>query len=237
MKSCRIRAGNEKTALELRDIPAPQPGPGEIVLRVRAPGLNRGQPIAGSVMHGGALKLGGTEDAGEVCAPGEGGSGVRAGDRVTGRALGRGRGTFAEYAAMDARQAMPVPARAWRAYRPASRRARASSAPRAPRRSSQNSRRSASTSASGRAPRISRRGREATGRGADLAVNCVGGSMFSEGRQDRGARRLAAFRPGFGLRDPGCRMEDERRGTRVEERATRDGGGWRRASSRFIVTR
>ena len=81
------------------------------MLRVRAAGLNRGELIVGGVMHGGAVKLGGTEAAGEVHAVGEGVAGVKPGDRIMGRVIGRGRGSFAEYAAMDASEAMPIPPR------------------------------------------------------------------------------------------------------------------------------
>ena len=33
MKSCWIKTENDKTTLEFRDIPVPQPKPGEIVVR------------------------------------------------------------------------------------------------------------------------------------------------------------------------------------------------------------
>jgi NADPH:quinone reductase-like Zn-dependent oxidoreductase len=111
MRSYWIRTAGEKTVLEQRDVPVPEPGPGEIVLRVRATALNRGELIVGSVMHAGAAKLGGTEAAGEVQAVGQGVSEWKAGDRIMGRVLGSGRGAFAEYAAMQAHQAMAVPQR------------------------------------------------------------------------------------------------------------------------------
>jgi NADPH:quinone reductase-like Zn-dependent oxidoreductase len=110
MKSCWIVTASGKTILEFRDVPVPQALPGEIVVRVRAAGLNRGEMIAGGVMHGGPAKLGGTEAAGEVHAVGDGVSSVRPGDRVMGRVLGRERGAFAEYAMMEAGQVMPLPA-------------------------------------------------------------------------------------------------------------------------------
>jgi NADPH:quinone reductase len=110
MKSFWIKTAGSKTVLEPRDVPVPEPGPGQIALRVRATALNRGELIAGSVMHGGGAKLGGTEAAGEVRAVGEGVTGWRAGDRVMGRVLGQGRGAFAEHAVMQVHEAMPVPA-------------------------------------------------------------------------------------------------------------------------------
>jgi NADPH:quinone reductase-like Zn-dependent oxidoreductase len=111
MRSYWIRTAGEKTVLEPRDVPVPEPGPGEILLRVRATALNRGELIVGSVMHGSAPKLGGTEAAGEVHAVGDGVGGWKAGDRIMGRVLGPGRGAFAEFAAMQAHQAMAVPER------------------------------------------------------------------------------------------------------------------------------
>ncbi len=111
MRSYWIRTAGEKTVLEQRDVPVPECGPEEILLRVRATALNRGELIVGSVMHGGAPKLGGTEAAGEVQAVGEGASEWKAGDRVMGRVLGPGRGAFAEYAVMAVHQAMAMPAR------------------------------------------------------------------------------------------------------------------------------
>lgn len=107
MKSCWIVTRDYQAVLEFREVPVPQPGAGEIVVRVHATALNRGELIVGSVLHGGKEKIGGTEAAGEVHAVGEGVTSVRRGDRV----MGRARGGFAEYAVMDARQAMPVPPR------------------------------------------------------------------------------------------------------------------------------
>jgi NADPH:quinone reductase len=111
MKSYWIRTAGDKTVLERRDVPVPEPRTGELMLRVRATALNRGELIVGSVMHGGAAKLGGTEAAGEVRAVGEGVTGWRENDRVMGRVLGHGHGAFAEYAVMRVHQAMLVPER------------------------------------------------------------------------------------------------------------------------------
>jgi len=43
MKSWWIRTEGNNTIVELREIPAPNPGTGEIVVRVHAASLNRGQ--------------------------------------------------------------------------------------------------------------------------------------------------------------------------------------------------
>jgi NADPH:quinone reductase len=108
MKSYWIRTEGDKTALEFRDVPRPQPKRGEIVLRVHATSLNRGEFIADHGLHSAdAPKPAGVEAAGEVHVIGEGVAGVKPGDRI----MGRARGAFAEYALMDASQAIPVPER------------------------------------------------------------------------------------------------------------------------------
>ncbi len=107
MKSCWIVTRGHQAVLEWRDVPVPQPKAGEIVIRVRATAMNRGEIIVGSVVHGGPEKIGGSEAAGEVHAVGAGVTAFRPGDRV----MARVRGGFAEYSAFDAHQAMPVPQR------------------------------------------------------------------------------------------------------------------------------
>jgi NADPH2:quinone reductase len=107
MKSYWIKTDNDKAVLEFRDVPVPRPGPGQIVIRVHASALNRGELIVGGIVHGGPEKLGGNEAAGVVHAAGEGVTTLKVGARV----MGRARGGFAEYALMDAHQAMPAPER------------------------------------------------------------------------------------------------------------------------------
>ena len=97
-------------ALELRDIPVPQPGPGEVLVRVRAAGLNRAElAMAAGHAHGalgGAGAVIGLEWAGEVAGLGAGVEGVREGDRV----ICSGNGGYAEYAVADWGRINPVPA-------------------------------------------------------------------------------------------------------------------------------
>lgn len=107
MKSCWIVTQDHKAVLEWRDVPVPQPKAGEIVVRVRATAMNRGELVVGGVVHGGPEKIGGNEAAGEVHALGAGVTAFRRGDRV----FGRVRGAFAEYAATLAHQVMPMPQR------------------------------------------------------------------------------------------------------------------------------
>jgi NADPH2:quinone reductase len=106
MKSYWIRPESGKTALELRDAPVPEPGPGQILLRMHAAALNRGELIVGhAVKAGGPAKAAGGEGAGEVAKIGEGVTGFKTGDRV----MGRCSGAFAEYSLIDAREALAMP--------------------------------------------------------------------------------------------------------------------------------
>ena len=98
------RGGPE--ALKPVTIPRPEPREGEILVRVAAAGVNRPdllQRMGGYPPPPGAPDTLGLEIAGEVVA---GAGRWRAGDRVC--AL-LGGGGYAEYAAVDARHALPVP--------------------------------------------------------------------------------------------------------------------------------
>jgi len=75
-------------------------------VRVRAAGLNRGELLRHGLTKPGPAKIGGTEGAGEVEGSGEREGGIaQRGMRV----MGRLPGSFAEYALMDAEDAIPVP--------------------------------------------------------------------------------------------------------------------------------
>src|SRR5919201_6602279 len=104
MKAYWIAAGPSGTVVELRETPTPEPKAGELLVRVRATSLNRGELLGGK--PGAAAKPGGGECAGEVVKTGEGVMGFAVGDRVMGRCAGG----FAEHSVMDAREAMRVPA-------------------------------------------------------------------------------------------------------------------------------
>src|SRR3989442_12719530 len=104
MKAYFLTPGPGGTGVELRETATPEPKPGELLVRVRAGSLNGGELLGGK--PGAPARGGGGECAGEVVKVGDGVAGVSTGDRM----MGRGAGGFAEYALMDAREAMRVPA-------------------------------------------------------------------------------------------------------------------------------
>jgi NADPH:quinone reductase len=108
MQSYWMLMSETATQLEVREVPVPEPGPGQLLVRVRAASLNRGEFVVGHGLHGkaGSWKAIGGEAAGEVAALGQGVTGWREGDRVMGRCAGG----FSEYALLDVGEAMPVPA-------------------------------------------------------------------------------------------------------------------------------
>ena len=83
-------------SLELREAPMPKPGPEQLLVRVRAAGLNRGEFLRHGLTKPGAPKVGGTEGAGEIEGTGE-------------HVMGRMPASFAEYAVMDKADAITVP--------------------------------------------------------------------------------------------------------------------------------
>jgi len=99
-----------QSGVEIRDVPKPTPGPNQVLVRVRAAGLNRADVImASGRMHGSAGGPGavlGLEFAGEVEAIGSEVKGVKAGDRV----MCSGNGGYAEYAVSDWGRVSTIPA-------------------------------------------------------------------------------------------------------------------------------
>ena len=96
--------------LEIREIPAPRPKPNEVLVRVRAAGLNRAElAMAAGHKHGplgGAGAVIGLEWAGEVAEVGAEVSGIKPGDRV----MCSGNGGYAEYAVTDWGRVAVIPA-------------------------------------------------------------------------------------------------------------------------------
>lgn len=97
------------SALHLIDALTPSPGPGEVVVKVAAAGVNRPdilQRLGFYPPPPGAPETLGLEIAGEIAALGEGVTEWRLGDRV---AALLGGGGYAEYARVDARHLLPIP--------------------------------------------------------------------------------------------------------------------------------
>jgi NADPH2:quinone reductase len=110
MRNISIRGGKGGAdALFVESVPVPVPVPGQLLIRVRAAGVNRPDIFQRAGLYPpppGAPTTLGLEVAGEVTAVGQGVERWRPGDRVT--AL-LGGGGYAEYAVADARHALPVP--------------------------------------------------------------------------------------------------------------------------------
>jgi NADPH:quinone reductase len=97
------------SALHAAQIETPKPKPGEILIRVRAAGVNRPdllQRLGAYPPPPGSPATLGLEVAGEVAALGDGAARWKVGDQV---AALLGGGGYAEYAVVDARHALPIP--------------------------------------------------------------------------------------------------------------------------------
>jgi NADPH:quinone reductase len=98
--------------LELREIPDPKPEPGELLIRVKAAGVNRADLYQRKGTHPaptkyGSLIIAGLEAVGEVKDIGDGVKGFRRGDRV----MAHWPGGYAELVAVNHRLVLPVPER------------------------------------------------------------------------------------------------------------------------------
>jgi NADPH2:quinone reductase len=109
MTAMAIRAPGGPEALVAEERPLPQPGPGEILIRVRAAGVNRPDVAQRQGLYPpppGASDLPGLEVAGEVAALGAGAHRLAVGDKVCGLAPGGG---YAQYCKLPESSALPVP--------------------------------------------------------------------------------------------------------------------------------
>ncbi|MBV9510106.1 MAG: NAD(P)H-quinone oxidoreductase [Caulobacteraceae bacterium] len=110
MTAIRVEGGKGPAeALKPALIATPKPGAGQILVKVRAAGVNRPDVVQRRGYYPpppGAPETLGLEVAGEVAALGEVAARWRVGDAVT--AL-LGGGGYAAYAAVDARHALPIP--------------------------------------------------------------------------------------------------------------------------------
>ena len=109
MKQVTIPAYGGPEVLTMSDAPEPEAGPGELLVRVRAAGVNRADCLqrAGTYpMPPGLGNVPGLELAGEVEGTGPGVESFEVGDRVFGLVA---EGGYAEHAVLDAGLAVPIP--------------------------------------------------------------------------------------------------------------------------------
>ena len=105
MKSWWIEGGSG--TLDMREVATPEPAAGEVLIRLKAAGLNRGEFIRGHGLHTpGKAKAAGLEGAGEVVAVGSTVKAFKVGDPVMGRTMTG----FAEYSVIAEGETMPKPA-------------------------------------------------------------------------------------------------------------------------------
>jgi len=111
MRAMVVRPDDGPGTLEERDLPVPEPRDGEVLVAVRASGVNRADLLQRQGKYAQAAfaapgpVVAGMEAAGEVVRLGPGVTGPRLGDRVMGMCTGG----CAEYVVLDARLALPVP--------------------------------------------------------------------------------------------------------------------------------
>jgi NADPH:quinone reductase-like Zn-dependent oxidoreductase len=102
-----MESNGETATIDLRDVPAPVPAANQLLVKMHAASLNRGEFILGHGLHkAGAAKPIGTDGSGVVEALGHEVTGFNIGDRVMGRCAG----AFAQYALMSTAEAMHAPA-------------------------------------------------------------------------------------------------------------------------------
>ena len=117
MKAVTLPKYGGPEVLEIRDVPTPEPAPGEVLVRVRSSALNRADLLQRQGRYpgppGASVEIAGMEYAGEIARLGAGVTGWREGERVYGIVAA---GAHAEYVAVAAATLARIPdALDWRA--------------------------------------------------------------------------------------------------------------------------
>jgi NADPH:quinone reductase-like Zn-dependent oxidoreductase len=105
MKAAMLIPGPEGGKIEVRDAPTPTPGLREVMIKVKATAINRGEVAGRRNFKSGAPVISGIELAGEVVGLGEGAADFKVGARV----MGQVRGCNADYAVANEGLLMAVP--------------------------------------------------------------------------------------------------------------------------------
>ena len=107
MKAIQIHETGGPQVLKLAELPIPQPGPGQVLIRVEAAGVNFIEIYFRKGVYKASLPLTpGSEAAGTVEELGPGVTGFAAGDTVASVSV---LGSYAEYALVPATQLVKVP--------------------------------------------------------------------------------------------------------------------------------
>ena len=119
MKAATFKRYGPPEVLEITDVPTPQPGPEEVLVRVHITAINdydwsmvRGKPYLYRLMFGltrPKITIPGMELSGTVEAVGEQVTGFNEGDRVYGDTSEFGFGTFAEYVSVNQKALSHIP--------------------------------------------------------------------------------------------------------------------------------
>ncbi|MCE1178149.1 MAG: NAD(P)H-quinone oxidoreductase [Micrococcales bacterium] len=110
MKAITLPAPGDANALVLADVDAPEPGPGEVRLTVRAAGVNRADVLQRKGFYDpppGSSPYLGLEASGTIDALGDGVEGWQVGDEACALLVGGG---YAEQVCVPAGQLLPIPA-------------------------------------------------------------------------------------------------------------------------------
>ncbi|WP_341395437.1 NAD(P)H-quinone oxidoreductase [Arthrobacter sp. G119Y2] len=110
MRAVVITTPGGPDALQVQDVPAPVPGPGEVLIDVAAAGLNRADVLQRQGHYpvpAGASEYPGLEVSGRIAAVGDGVEGLSVGADVVALLTGGG---YAEQVNVPAGQVLPVPA-------------------------------------------------------------------------------------------------------------------------------